>query len=76
MIKKEKFTQQNLLGMSSEPKEPKKKKSTISEAEKERRKEKEEAHQSWKLLKSLQFNALLTERDKYLLKKYYHIENL
>ena len=65
--------QYNLFGTSTVIAEPKKKKNVISNEEREKRKEKREAFTAWKLLKSTQFGELLTDRQKNLLQKYYHI---
>jgi len=69
-----KFIQTNLFGSSIIPTiVPKKIRPVLSEDEKHRRREKEEAHIAWKLLKSNRFRELLTERQKFLLQKYYGI---
>lgn len=73
MQKKESHEQFNLFGISTIIPEPKKKRNIISEEERAKRKEKDEAHRAWKLLKSIQGEHLLTEKDKYLLLKYYKI---
>lgn len=70
-IKHEQF---NLLGVSTVIPEPKKKRNILSAEEKIDRKEKKEARRAWKLLKSLKFDNFLTERHKFLLKKYYGIK--
>jgi hypothetical protein len=63
----------NLFGVSTVISEPKKKRNILSEAERAKQYEKEEAHIAWKLYKSLQFDNLLTDRQKYLLRKYKNI---
>jgi hypothetical protein len=74
MLKKDiSHEQYNLFGVSTIPKEPKKVKNILSKKERAKRKEKEEAHRAWKLYKSLQFEHLLTENQKYMLKKHYNI---
>ncbi len=63
----------NLFGFTTVVEEPKRKKSIISHEERAKRKEKEEAHTAWKLLKSIHGSNLLTDRQKYLLQKYYSV---
>ena len=75
MVKKSISHEQfNLFGVSTVIHEPKKKRNILSPEERKKRKEKDEAHTAWKLLKSGKFYGLLTERQKYLLKKHYGID--
>ena len=74
-IKKDTFIQTNLFGSSipisvSTPK----KRNILTEKERDIRKEKNEAHIAWKLLKSRKFSANMSERQKFLLEKYYGIK--
>lgn len=64
--------QQRLFNFE-EPQEPKKKINKLSEEDKIIRQEQKDSHISWKLYKSRKFDHLLTDKDKYLLKKYYGI---
>jgi len=74
MKKKQSHEQFDLFGTSTAVIEPKKKRNIISEEEREHRKEKSEAHRAWKLLKSIKGKHLLTEKDKFLLQKYYGVK--
>jgi hypothetical protein len=74
MLKKDILHEQfNLFGVSTIPTESKRVKNILSEEERAKQKEIKEAHRAWKLHKSLQFDHLLTDRQKYLLQKYHHI---
>mgnify|MGYP003394023763 CR=1 FL=1 len=74
MKKKSSFIQTNLSGSSNSitsliPK----KRHILTEKEKDIRREKDEAHIAWKLLKSRKFGANISDRQKFLLEKYYGI---
>ncbi len=74
MIKKDIIHEQfNLFGTSINITEPKKKRNILTEKEKILNIEKNEAHIAWKLLKSRKFGANITDRQKFLLQKYYGI---
>ncbi len=73
-MKKDTFIQTNLFGSSVSILIPiPKKRNILTEKEKNLRKEKNEAHIAWKLLKSRKFGANITDRQKFLLQKYYGI---
>lgn len=66
---KHKHVQMNLFGLSTEHKKPR---NVLTEKERLFRKEKSEAHIAWKFLKSRKFKDF-SDRQKFLLKKYYKI---
>ncbi len=68
-MKKKQSVQSNLFGETPIPKSRK----SLSTEEKLRRREEADAHIAWKMLKSNKCKAILTQHQKYLLKKYYGI---
>ncbi len=69
MKKKSPSFQSNLFGETPTPKSRK----SLSAEEKHIRQEESDAHIAWKMLKSNKCKSILTQHQKYLLKKYYSI---
>ncbi len=68
-MKKPHQVQSNLFGETPVPRSRK----SLSAEEKHRRQEETDAHIAWKMLKSNKCKSILTQNQKYLLKKYYGI---